>query len=455
MQNVLNKSKYIKEELALLAIFALGIAICYLMVLQRNRIHISKPIELAGSGISAPIPVGKIWDSTGQWTYKAGENSLDLSAVMKISGQLEARVVCRYFLAPDPKSALEYISEEAANAQANIVSDGQIAKDYAVMYWAQFAMGNATADSFIGVMDLPNNRRLEIIVVAVSDEATASQLFTKISDGIKFNPDRMLDKGERFVEDLKSKGLRELLDLDTDDPKEIFYLIKENDISIDNSESSGFMLNVFNGTSTENSWAVVSGEEFHLSLGDNSISRDSIFEFDSSFNRFIWQSRITRANSREDQVVKIQLSDDGSMMVNILSPLREKVFWPGKAAIPNTILDVVSRELVSHNDTDVMVDIILSNGWIMPAVLRQMDAGELAEWSGEPASYGVAINYVHGQGNGQRIYFDSDKQIIAKVDFGKNGSTWIRSDSKTLLDKSEFEPWHEHIIRILGQSPND
>ena len=70
MYKAYKTNKYSLNNVAMLALFAAGLIIAYVIVANRSALKLSDPIILTHSGLAIQIPAGNGWQETGQWTYK-------------------------------------------------------------------------------------------------------------------------------------------------------------------------------------------------------------------------------------------------------------------------------------------------------------------------------------------------------------------------------------------------
>ena len=72
MNETYESKKYGIDKIAFLGLFILSILIAQLIVKSNSKILFSEPIELAHSGLSLSVPLGRGWQSDGQWKYEEG-----------------------------------------------------------------------------------------------------------------------------------------------------------------------------------------------------------------------------------------------------------------------------------------------------------------------------------------------------------------------------------------------
>lgn len=451
MQTDINKSKYGKEELALLLIFAIGLALSYMLVHIRGQIKLSPPIELRDSGLSMRIPLGSTWKSTGKWQFNPKENSFDLSSTLQLGNRVEGKVICRYSLASEPIPAPDRFSVDDMGPQTAITAEGQISIGQIDIYFQQISMGGSISDTYIAQADLPDGRVLEIFIYAAADEKTAGIILRSLCDSIEFEHNQLLEKGRQFADHLKRQGAANLIRSETGKDGQRLYLFKKSVGSAENDDYEGFAINVFRNATESGGWVAISGETFYHAGNINGVSSNSLYQISDNFDRMIWQTKLSSRASRNEETIEIEFADDGSMRITQLSPANEQTFWPSQAAIPEILLDSAVRAFLDQGNDNILLDVVSSRGSILPTLLSRLDISEFPELSGRQIRYGVRIDLAHMPGQGQNAFFDAEKNIVAKVDLSKPNLTWIRTDKETLLTASEFNAWREHIIRILNK----
>ncbi|MHC4962129.1 MAG: hypothetical protein ACYTGA_08415, partial [Planctomycetota bacterium] len=66
--------RYSLIEVALLAVFMVGLLIAHLIVKHRATVVLSDLISLPGSGLSVSVPAGPGWERTATWQYEESES---------------------------------------------------------------------------------------------------------------------------------------------------------------------------------------------------------------------------------------------------------------------------------------------------------------------------------------------------------------------------------------------
>lgn len=449
MHTNFDKSKYGKEELALLAIFALGLLLSYILVVNRSQIKLSAPISLHGSGLSIRIPAGNSWQSSNQWQLNSNENSLDLSSTLQIGNQVEGRFICRYAMALEKIPAQERLRQDFGGDQGMVSAEGVISLDEIDIFWYQISMDGGMADTFVAEGDLPNGRALKMFFYAAADVETAEILLQSVCKSLELEPNDLLEKGKEFVDHLKDIGVSDLTAGGKGEGNSWGYLLNNTD---ENGDYAGFAIDTFEPGGVQYEWGDVRGESFYHSKSPNGLNSNSIYAIDDRFDRMVWQTKLSGRRGRNEETIEIELAGDGVMRVTRLRPAKEDVYWPGGAAIPKILIDSAVRAFIDYGEGDVLLDVISARGTIVPTLLKRLEAVDFPEIEGVEVSYCVSMDFVQRK---QYILFDADKNIVGKVDdVDGGGLVWQRSDLETLLTVEKHQQWREYINRLLNRLQN-
>ncbi|MBN2513327.1 MAG: hypothetical protein JXB18_10345, partial [Sedimentisphaerales bacterium] len=63
-------NKHSFSELALLAIFAVGLFSANLIVKTRSLVQVGPPVELQGAGVTIHLPAERGWQGLTEWQYE-------------------------------------------------------------------------------------------------------------------------------------------------------------------------------------------------------------------------------------------------------------------------------------------------------------------------------------------------------------------------------------------------
>ena len=113
---------------------------------------------------------------------------------------------------------------------------------------------------------------------------------------------------------------------------------------------------------------------------------------------------------------------------------KEKEHWTGRGTIAKIGIDPILKVFLDSSISEMVVDIVYSNGIIVPAMVSKTDPFQTKAES-DNFSYAVRLDFLHGEKRYQIVYFDSDGKIVKKLDQKEHLLTWYRSDRKTLTER--------------------
>ena len=422
----------------------------YSVVIYRNRIVLTEPIELNSTGLFVPLPTGVIWHSDKKWNYIESNNSLTLVSTMRLSGKVEGQLICYYELAAEKMPIDDRLSAQAEIEKAGIADKGSIQLGWTTVEWIQLKFKGSISDSFIGIADLPDGRSLKLVAIMESDPKGAWKLFSSVCEGMKFQQNNLRSHGNEFATKLKDIGTKNLIKTETDSTNKRVYLISLPESIDGENDYAGFAIEAFSDGIRFEEPGSVSGESFYHSAGKRESNNNTIIEISKSIDSFVWQSRYSGEQGKGGQSMRIELSDEGSMKVVNLFTSEDSVFWPSSTAIPEVLIDSAAKAFVDIESEPLIIDLIFSRGLIMPTILQMASDDDLAKWPDGNAKYGVTFQYLDSQHMKKYIFFDADKKILGKVNQSTQKIMWLRVSGSELLEKEQFQPWHSDIARLLG-----
>ena len=125
---------------------------------------------------------------------------------------------------------------------------------------------------------------------------------------------------------------------------------------------------------------------------------------------------------------------------------KNNVFYPNESAWPEILLDSFAAQFLDSNSSELIIDIIVSNGRIVPAKVSMIDRQDASE-TFDGAEYVVKFTLFDRSVNFQEVYFDRNKSIIGRVE--KSTETFVleRTDLRQLY--MHFDEWQSHIEGML------
>lgn len=434
--------KYSVTEVVLLCIFALSLLIGRYVVIQHRKIRLSAPINLKFVGVSVSLPTGHGWQKKCEWKYHQRDNDIMLTSRLMVGRQVAAIVQWRYILAPERTGVPQQLSNRVVAAGAEISNTGQINCGTTMMEWAQAKVPGGIRDVFFGIAELQDERTIELEVIAPADPDLAKEVFGKVAKTLIFKPNDLLEKGAAFVEKIKDMGIRKLLETEVDSSGERVYLIDDNAYNI-----SGFSIDVFEDLGAEGNLSGIKAKQALYVLQTKGwTGENSSFDCDDRFDEFTWQSKYSRPNAESSPVVAVEQVKNGPIRVISEAFNKEKEYWVGRGTIAKILVDSILKVFLDSNITEMVLDVIYSNGIIVPTMVSKTDPFE-AGIEHDSFPYALRLDFLHGEKRHQIVYFDSEWKIVKKLDQKEHLLTWYRSDRKKLTER--FGSAGEYIEQTL------
>ena len=480
------------DKIAFLGLFIAVLLIACFIVIWRSAIVLSEPIELNCAGLSVCIPTGAGWRSEKQWKYQQNAFTLD-SFFNPGPGSVTAIVSCRYLLAATKAAPNELFEEKtSAVGGSKIVKTGQIEigrpgssfakgpqnKSIPTIDWAHIKGSKTLFDTFFGVAQLPNNRRLDIEVYqAAGDTDLAEGIFKSVTESLKFTDDQLLEAGSKIVAEIKGKGLDSFLGprfakgphsaknsqsgghLDNED-RESFFLIKDA-----RERTIGFTMEVLgshfaerpqNGAALEpvpEAQLNILAWSFYYIRGRHDQEQVTFFQSDNSFNEFVWKSETSGPSGRSG--VEIVLDKNGIMTVKEFDlQAKEKDYQISPAAIPDVLGKYIFSQMLDSDQKEIFVDIIEADGKITPALISRIEVSPSfasqnrssgADVAQEEAACLFRMEFLDGRGFSEQVYLDDQRRISRRLLQQESAYTLERTSAENIL--REFPEQGSYILQ--------
>ncbi len=190
----LDIKSYSAAELALLGIFALGLLLASVVVSYRNKIRLSRPIELERSGLSASLPVGAGWQASQSWIVDQQREMSTLTGQLLVGTSMGAIVQWRFMGASGRLMPEDRLSIRVGTDEVEIVDAGTIQTDGAVMDWVQGRLIDGLEDIFLGVAHLGQGWIVELEVVTPGDAKLAGRIFRVVAASLAYSVESLSDE---------------------------------------------------------------------------------------------------------------------------------------------------------------------------------------------------------------------------------------------------------------------
>lgn len=427
--------KYGLDKVALFGLVVMGLLAAQVIVAHRAKVSLVAAPQLPQSGLSALIPTGRAWNTDLAWQFK--DNSFVLSSSF---GPAPTRITTaaqlRYLPAPLTKDADVYLRDKQAEILGEILKRGEIALGRFTISWAHISAQSGLLNSFFGVATLPDGRVLTIEVHQLTGEAElAEQLFDKIARSVEFEDNQLLAAGARMVETLKQQGLYELT---RHEPEKEFFLVRDVQNRI-----VGFLANMVKVLVDEAAPPQLRSLDFYRIKTERAVAGGhSLFQSDEKVEVFRWISQLSGYGPGQ-QVVEMKLGPDGILTVRTLPDQAGRQYAPGPAAVPEVLLDHIVSNLLETGGNEVMVDVIMSTGRIIPTLISRIEPGETADTA---AAYAVRLDFLDEVGHYQLMYLDGNKQVTKAEVHQAEVYLIERSSREEVL--AHFPAWRDYILQM-------
>jgi hypothetical protein len=410
-------SKHGTDKIFLLALFAFSLLLAHLVVRVKKVILLGEPIKIAGMGVSIRLPNGNGWRSDSQWRHD--ENTLVLHSIFRPGpGPGLADVNCVYRLTSFRHSGYTWLEQYAKKLDAVKPEYGTNQIETVALEWVYLKPEPNRADRLAATTKLGYGRWLDIeIMSAETEDGLVMDVFEKIAANIVVKDNELLGRGIEIVSRIKEKGLDKVM-LQSDEP--YYYLMKDS-----GQRDVGFTVEMLlesnNTDRTE-----IQAADFGYITRPNRWESAMLLKGTPNLEEYVWESeterdrivRITRGEltiqAREQNIrisARISVSDGNEISVHRLGP-EQMEFEAGisKAAIPGAVIEAVYIQMVNSDVNKAVVDVILSDGQIKPALItvRKVSGG------GSPFTHIVKANYL-GSNEMDETYFDSRMHVVKGV----------------------------------------
>ena len=435
------KEKYALDKVALLGIFALGLLIAQLFVSAKSHLAFSKPFELPYSGVSVKIPQGNGWHSEGTWQFIA--NTFTTSSLFSpTSGRITALVEVQYLPAPSQLGPEQQIEHHSRKLGGTTIETGNMQNAGISIDWAHIKIHDKLIDVYFGIAQLQNGRRLTIEAQGSSSEADwIEQNFTGTIETIHFEENYLLENGRKIVEQLKTRGLTQLI---PNHNQQHFFLIKD-----EGEQIQGFLTDLLTiSTDEQDSRSTRFAQLYYIQALQGSLSGHSLFQGDQKLRQFLWISKTGSTGLIDETTTQIELAEDNSMTVKSYIPMVSRSYAIGPAAIPEIFIEPLIGLLLESGITEVLVDLIFSDGRIIPTRLSVIDTGQ--NDTDPPAAYKVRLDFLDQQNYYGKMYFDYNKQHFRTMLSRQNTYIFQRSNKDEVL--KHFPVWRDYLLQMEKQS---
>ena len=424
--------KHGADKIFLLGLFALSLLIAHSIVKAKKAILLTGPIEIPAVGISVRLPNGNGWHSDERWQHY--NDALVIQSVFSPSQKFNlAQVVCTYQLASLRESADDWLRQQAAELGADSPEYGRQQAGSVNINYAYITQTGRMPGAIVATVQLKHGRWLDIEITQMAHEdQMLQQVLEKIAEHLVIKDNELLAGGIETVKQVKTTGLDKIL---TEQDEPTYYLVKDS-----SQRNIGFAVDILLESESADGIEIQTAGFAYITR-PYQWEMAMLFKSDPRFDDLVWESqtvqnrpmRIRRGNLsilRTQQAVesnnRLLVSNGNLMLVQRMgSDPTEHQTRLSEAAVPDTVIEAVYIQML-YDDTDsIMVDVILRDGRVKPAVI----SAAKALTSETSAAYVIKTKFI-GSDEAEEIYFDSRMQVVKRI---------LRQDGIFVLEPTDME----------------
>ncbi len=432
------------DKIALLVLLLVGFLFAELIVLSQSRFKLSKPVSLPGCGLAVSVPAGGGFSRLSDG-FRYNDNEFRLTCIRSDAAM---SINWRYFIVPFEKTVDEKFHAQASDMKGVIEKTGseklgQFTFDYARI----FSEKKATL-LFSGIVLLPDGRTLSLEVAQKGRNIDpAEKIFRSLAASATFTPASPLADGRELLDNFRLKTLADIFQKNT---RQNYYYIKDY-----TGRNLGFItdaISLKNNRRDANSLTAVS--LYFIHSGINSFAERSLFHSEPNLRSFRWVSQQSNLLINRDLTTSLKLDQQG--MITVLTSATSvpqknimQKFAFTSTMLPEILFNAFIEGFQQSSFNSVMVDLILSDSRITPALLTRARPQEDAEPNAAPA---VEIAFFGTDTSEQTTYFDSDGKISLSEARGKLSYKLEKTQRDLLV--ADFPAWLEKL-EVIEQYVNE
>jgi len=399
-----NFKKFEADKIALLGLFALSLLIAHIIVSVKTTLVFSEPIELSHTGLAISMPVGNGWESEKKWEYQA--NSFILNSNFTANTERPtAWAYCQYILDAEALHPQRWFEQKTEEVNGSILEKGQQQAGALTVDWAHINKPELLFNSFLGTIELPYNRRLNIAVEQITSEADlAERVFKQILSNLNFEENQLFKSGSEIIQTIKNKGINSFIE---NQNRQNCFLIRDSD-----RQTIGFMIDVLLNSKPDAKFNIHAAGHFYVK--DLQEQRDlqeqaTRFQCENNLNEFIWESELKSPAGRNH--TEIILDESGLMTVRDSGTQIELRHSLSPVAIPDIFIEALLSRIIESHTKQIIIDIIDADGKITPTLVSVIEENN----DDEDSPYVIKLDLLDGKGFSQLIFLNNHRQIIRVI----------------------------------------
>jgi len=401
MSAFIKNLKHSGYQIALLGLLVFGLILAWWMVKAHSTVRLCDPVRLPHTGLATPICRGNNWDSDEKWHRQ--DNRFILSSIKRTrSAPIKAGASWwTYHLAPSIEQWPQLLEEKLSSYGGTVVKTGQFKKNSLKFNWAHIKKTGLNV--YFASARLPGRRRLALELLDRGSGQPAEKTFQMLLNNVRFEDNQLLSHGKTVIEQIKQRGIA---DFSPNRNQQKYFLISDNE-----NRNIGFTMEVLVNYGDENQLNI-HGVDFVYTTLSESRQNLTFFRSDNRFDQYALKNETTGKNP-----TAIDMVIDKTNTATILKKgyeTTEKFLHLTPASIPDSLFDLVLRNMLDGDLQKAVVDIIQPDGRIIPAFITVIDPAEVSA-STERAASAFRVELLNDENSHQVVLFDETDRIIRKI----------------------------------------
>ncbi|MHC5138058.1 MAG: hypothetical protein ACYSN7_05830 [Planctomycetota bacterium] len=405
--------RYSLIEVALLAVFMVGLLIAHLIVKHRATVVLSDLISLPGSGLSVSVPAGPGWERTATWQYEESESSMTLLGQFRPSNRGTMGVRWRYVFSTPDGFEQELLEQRAQKISAVIQSFHKVGQEYPVVYARMLLPSSPQEEIYMGIMRTKSNRSIELLVRSYGIGGFHGEnVFRSVAESIQYRPGQEVAEGHVLTDEfLRTQGHR----LSRRSRSDEAFLIKDAA-----GKNQGYYYARHSVSNKPQQALKTQIRQFEY----NVMVLKSELWFDPLEKDYRWKTDVSNPRAEGALVYEIAPGQSQSLLVT-RNAKEVKTFPPGQFFLPQPLLIELAQVFLESDYDGVIVDVLTAKGQLGPVRLTKVPPDE-ANAKSESVESVVRMEFIYLADSYEELLFDRSQNLLGKFKQqpGRRGRIW-------------------------------
>ena len=422
--------RYSLVEVALLAIFMLGLLTAHLIVKLRARVVLSDLIPLSGSGLSVSLPEGSGWERTTAWQYEDAESSMMLIGQFGDPDRGGMAVRWRFVFSTPDGSERELLEQKAQKISAVIQSFDTTGQECPMVYARMRLPSSPRQEVYLGIMRLDSNRSVELLVKSYgSGSFYGENVLESVAGSIQYRPLQEAADGRALMETFLQTQANRLSGRSLPDEA---FLIKD---------AAGENMGYYYARHSLSNRDRQQRFRTHIrQFESNSLKLESELWFDPIEKEYRWKTDLSNPRVGGALVYEIAADEGGTLLVT-RNTEEIKTFPAGQFFLPEPLLNELAYAFLQSDYSGVIVDVLAARGQLVPVHLTKLPP-EKAKAKSEAVDAVVRINFLYHPDSYEELLFDRSQNLLGKFEQqpGRRPRIWdtVSTDALQQIFQEDF-----------------